>query len=210
MQVSYYTDFEYIESLLRNRLRVFETQGTSLLPQKEVVQKVDPQLAQIYIEERQYYIDGYLEQKYQLPLKLTHPRTRVLLRKCAGGFVIYDLMANYFFGQGIQFLDPTSPDTGFGVQKRSESQRMLESYCYQDNIADVGGGTSYRGEKVETKRVDLPGEITRSTPQIGPIANKTIFLGTQKGDNEYLRRPQTKNIFSGDFNTFRAESDGDF
>lgn len=198
---NYYVDFGYIELMLKNRLRVVQTPATSLLPSitsmNNVSQSPDPALVEIFIDERQAYIDSYLDQKYVLPLQLIHPRTVSMLRKCAGGFVIYDIMANFFFGQGIAFLDPTSPDTGFGVQKRSESQRMLDSFVFQDVVAESGGGITYRGDKLEVKRVELPGELIRSIAQEGPIANRTILHGIQNGSTDYLlEQNPSNNIFS--------------
>lgn len=194
-----YTNYEYIQRNLRNRLKVYQTEATSIIPINKVEQKVSPNLVGQYIDERQAFINGHLEVKYCMPLRLIHPDTILKLQRCAGQLVIFDLLRLYQYGSGLAALEQISPDLGYAEQLRREAINMLNSYCYQDNIAERGGGTSYRGEKVEAKRVDLKGEILRDEPQDGAISAATIYLGTQKGNTEYLKERQSDNLFSGDY-----------
>ncbi len=198
-QEKLYTNYQYIQHNLRNRLKVYQTEATSVIPINKVEQRVSPYLVGQYIDEVQAFINGFLDVKYYMPLRLVHPDTILKLRQCAGQFVIFKLLRLYQYGSGIAYADQISPDLGYGEQLRREAINMLNSYCYQDDIADRGGGTTYRGEKVEAKRVDLKGEILKNEPQQGAISAATIYLGEQRGNTDYLRERQIDNIFSGDY-----------
>lgn len=194
-----YVDQAYIQRNLRNRFKSYQTEATSVVPINKVEQRIDPDLVAQYIDERQAFLEGFLRAKYQVPLLLRDPLTKSIMQRVAGQLVISDIIRVYQYGSAIAALEQASPDLGYGEQLRREAINILESLCYQDVIGGRGGGKTFRGDKLEDKRFDLPGEILVTVPQEGPLSAQTIILGDQRGNTEYLKQRQLENIFSSDY-----------